>query len=452
MDEILRERLLNSIENDRLVLFCGAGLSIPSGVPSAAKLSEYCKKKYELEMGLEVPVNLAFDLEGLAEYFFSRDQLIQTFIRRLIPREPFRSAPNPGHYAIADFLSAGIVDFVLSTNVDRLTESAAEQLGEPQAYISLTAYEANIPREHSPHIKLHGCLQRDEDNNGCLQRDEDNTLWCRSQLGKEPLASRITQLQTWIRARLNGRDVVFIGFWSDWAYLNEVFEASIPSMENALVVIVNLSDEAELEQKAKDLWELSSKTGITCRIVQEPATDFLTELRRLIWINFMNRLLRQSENAFINLGGSEEVAKYVISPNAISADEAYRLRLDSCGVPFLQIAREKRPKPSMEIVGIIQLGLISKGAQLAGNYFVLDEKRIRVINGAGQLLGNVKSRFAKEPAQFPTADLMICAGAINDNTPPSIVRGDVPVPTIVRASAGARWVTENDASELWRSS
>ncbi len=104
MDDDLRERLLNSIENDRLVMFCGAGLSIPSGVPSACALARLCKGKYEHEIGRQLPEGMT-DLETLTEYFAANDQLVQTFIRRLIPREPFRLEPNSGHFAIADFLS-----------------------------------------------------------------------------------------------------------------------------------------------------------------------------------------------------------------------------------------------------------------------------------------------------------------------------------------------------------
>src|ERR1700733_579308 len=282
MELELRDRLLDSIENNRLVLFCGAGLSMaaPSRVPSAAALATFCKEKYEREIGAKLSDSFASDLEAQAEHFAANGQLVQTFIRRLIPREPFRLDPNAGHFAIADFLSSQVADFVLSTNIDRLVEVAAEDLGEPQADVDLDGTEANTPRPHSPHIKLHGCLQR----------DEVNTVWCKSQLEKDPARERIGQLEMWIRARLLGRDVVFLGFWSDWAYLNAIFESTVTSIENALVVIVNPSEDAVLEAKAKGLWDWSAKAGITRRIVRESAADFLAELRKLMWINFLNRV------------------------------------------------------------------------------------------------------------------------------------------------------------------
>lgn len=440
MDADLRERLLNSIENNRLVLFCGAGLSIPSGVPSAVALAKQCKEKYERELGVQLPAALGNDLEALTEHFAANDQLVQTFIGRLVPRAPFRTAPNPGHFAIADFLASSVVDFVLSTNVDRLIEIAAEELGEPQAFVALDALGANTPRSHNPHIKLHGCLQR----------DEANTIWCRSQLDQEPIRTRISELQTWVKGRLQGRDVIFLGFWSDWAYLNEVFQSSVTSIENALVLIVNPSDDAELESKAKTLWDWTSGTGITRRIVRASAADFLNELRKLMWINFLNRTLRQSEPAFVQLGGSATAGKYVIPEDALTSDDAYRLRLDSCGVPYRSIARAKRPEVYMKKVGIVQLGLIANGATLSGNRFSLNDKLIRVVNGQGQLLGDMKGCYADEPAQYPGADLVLCVGATDENMPQSIVRGDPPVGTIVRATAGATWVTEDAVGDLWR--
>jgi NAD-dependent SIR2 family protein deacetylase len=443
MDQELRDRLLDSIENNRLVLFCGAGLSMapPSRVPSAVTLARFCKEKYEREIGTKLPDNLAADLEAQAEHFAANDQLVQTFIRRLIPREPFRLDPNAGHFAIADFLSSQVVDFVLSTNVDRLVEVAAEDLGEPQAYVALDGTEANLARAHGPHIKLHGCLHR----------DEAHTIWCKSQLAKEPVQETITQLRAWIQARLRGRDVVFLGFWSDWAYLNSVFESSVPSIENALIVIVNPSNDADLETKAKNLWDWSARAGITRRIVRESAADFLAELRKLMWINFLNRVLRQSEAAFVQLGGSAQAGRYEIASAALNTDEAYRLRLDACGVPYRKMARQKRPDAYMNKLGVVQLGLLAKGAQLEGNQFVLNQKRIRVLNGQGQLLGAVKGRYAEEPAQFPRVDLMICVGATDDgNMPQSVVRGDAAAGTIIRATAGAEWQNEEAAGELWR--
>ncbi|MEJ7608155.1 MAG: SIR2 family protein [Bryobacteraceae bacterium] len=199
----------------------------PSHVPAAELTKIY--RKLTRKNTAPIPDAVAQDLEKIAEYFAAKALLVPTFINKLLPRGPFLRQPNAGHYAIADFLATGIVDFVVSTNFDALTEVAAEDLGEGQAFVALDAAEANIPRLHRQHVKLHGCLRR----------KDDETVCCKSQLSKELLRSRLSDLDTWLRAHLVGRDVVFLGFWSDWSYLNEIFEKSIHAIEGGLVVIVN---------------------------------------------------------------------------------------------------------------------------------------------------------------------------------------------------------------------
>jgi hypothetical protein len=132
-------------------------------------------------------------------------------------------------------------------------------------------------------------------------------------------------------------------------------------------------------------------------------------------------------------------------------EEAYRLKLDVCGVPYKSVARQKRPDVSMTKLGVVQLGLLANGAALEGNHFLLHQKRIRVVNGQGQLLGTVKGRYLNEPPQLPQADLMICVGATDDgNMPQTVVRGDATAATIVRATSVAQWETEDAVTDLWR--
>src|SRR5258707_9342 len=50
---IVPDRLLQELEDDRVVIFCGAGISMGSGLPSYTELVRYC---YD-EFGLTVPKN-----------------------------------------------------------------------------------------------------------------------------------------------------------------------------------------------------------------------------------------------------------------------------------------------------------------------------------------------------------------------------------------------------------
>lgn len=441
MDPDLQERLLNSIENDRLVLFCGAGLSMsaPSHVPSAAELAKICRETYAKDYGTAIPDAAALDLEKMAEYFSSKALLVPTFINKLLPRGPFLREPNAGHYAIADFLATGIVDFVVSTNVDALTEVAAEDLGESQAFVALDAAEANVPRLHRQHVKLHGCLRR---------KDEE-TVWCKSQLANEPLHSRLENLDTWLRAHLVGRDVVFLGFWSDWSYLNEIFEKSIHAIEGGLVVIVNPSGEATLATKAPVLWAWSGNGKSERFIVQQSAAEFLDELRKLKWTHFVNRVIEQGAETYKTLTGITAIPLAV--PDGLNADEVYRLKEDTCGAPANTVSRVKRPTASLNMAGAVHAGLKINGAAHEGSNYRLDGKRIRILNAQGQLLTSFRSQFQHEPTPFDPADILICVGAKDDGAVAiDIARGNKNRSTVVRPAVVGDWVTEDQATQFWR--
>ena len=70
-----------------------------------------------------------------------------------------------------------------------------------------------------------------------------------------------------------------MGFWSDWAYLNNIFEKSIDAIDGSLVVIVNPSDKATLASKAPGLWAWTENGQSERFIVRQSAADFLDELR-----------------------------------------------------------------------------------------------------------------------------------------------------------------------------
>jgi len=72
----------------------------------------------------------------------------------------FKSQPNLGHEAIADFLGCGAIREAVTTNLDRLVENAADNLGEP-----LFRAIADVPGlgdtpEHRPYLKVYGCMER----------------------------------------------------------------------------------------------------------------------------------------------------------------------------------------------------------------------------------------------------------------------------------------------------
>jgi len=99
MDEAIAARLLASINANRLVILCGAGLSMspPSNLPSAARLAQNCADKYLEITGNHLDDDLRNDLEKLADHFRQANEFQSVFIQQLIPWREFRRKPNNGH-------------------------------------------------------------------------------------------------------------------------------------------------------------------------------------------------------------------------------------------------------------------------------------------------------------------------------------------------------------------
>jgi hypothetical protein len=93
------------------------------------------------------------------------------------------------------------------------------------------------------------------------------------------LAQRIQRSTTWLHANLVGRDLIFLGFWSDWAYLNKILVNAIGMESLPLVVLVNPDTAANLEPKRQNCrLGQTSKHGLNT--LSHPATIFWTSFER----------------------------------------------------------------------------------------------------------------------------------------------------------------------------
>jgi SIR2-like domain len=370
IDNELRKRLAESIEADRLVILAGAGLSManPSKVPSAAQLATQNAERYRAIVSEDLPAAARGDLAAQALYFMRAGNLINFFLDRLIQWDPFYQAPNKGHKALADLLWSGATEVVVTTNVDNLIEASSLQLGG-KLMSSLNLDEATRRRGHSPFVKLHGCAER----------DRDNTVWCKEQLDANPkddIARNVESLITWLRANLHGKDLVFIGFWSDWAYLNEILESALADATPPLVGLVDPADDGALKAKAPHLWEWAAQQNFVT--IKASGADFLDELGALFSRNFINRLVATSSEAHSALFGATEGDPPKV-PDTVAPDDLYSFRRNAAGLPSTRLATEKRPSPQTSAMGAILRFLFSRGVELEGDRFVLRGERIRVI-------------------------------------------------------------------------
>lgn len=334
MDNQVAQRLLESIELNRLVLICGAGVSMsaPSSLPSAARLAQQSSRRYDsYALPDKLPDAARNDLEQLTEFLFRKGEQ-NFFIRKLVDWVPFRGAPNRGHFAVADLLTCGAAGIGVTTNYDDLIEQGASQLGEGDFEPSLDGASASITRAHSPLLKIHGCVH-----------DKDHTLWCQSQLwhGNSygpniQLRKRLVSSRDWLIGNLAEKDLVIVGFWTDWPYLNKTLLACLRSLTPPFVVLVDKAPAEDLKKKAPRLWRWAERKSVQFKHVREGANEFMEELRRMYSRNFLERLLISSQPGFKALTGATKM------PNTLDhSSECFQLTWH-----WLQ---ERLPQPLLDL-------------------------------------------------------------------------------------------------------
>lgn len=392
-----------------------------------------CAQKYENITGQPLPQHCIGDIEQTAEFFLQQGQF-QTFIKDLIDWRTFRGNPNPGHSAIADLLACRGLQLAVTTNLDVLIEIAAKELGEQDFLPALDGYETQILHDHAPLLKIHGC---------CVI-DRFNTLWSRSQLLSDPLKARIERSGIWLRGALNNRDILFLGFWSDWSYLNQVLTTCTNGSTPSTVFLVDPANDATLAAKAPDLWTWANANPTHFHHIQSSGDSFLDELRKRYSIQFMKRLLLECGSAYTGLMQTNPVVPQDFW-SALDSQQLFELRRDTCGNPPGEIPRHKRPDSAMTLVGCSHLFLLDRGATLEGPGYLLNGKRIRVVQAAGKPLSLAKQQFQALSSVATPDDVVICAGARDDGQAPSnIVRQSSP-PTIVRPVNNPDWITDSQA-------
>lgn len=242
-------RALDALFADRLALLCGAGLSMaaPSSLPSAAALAYKAKQKYDATYGADRDP-LPESIDDQAEFFFQRGELATVYLRTYIDHDAFAAEPNSGHFAAADLLLTGAIATAVSTNVDTMIETAGNMLfGHVGVGVSRTRVAALAP-DVSPLLKIHGCWS-----------DPPGTVWAAGQVAAEPIKTRIEECGAWLGNRLLDRDLVIVGYWTDWDYLNQVLETSLGAVNPGRVIVVDPCETASFEAKAPALFALGQQ-------------------------------------------------------------------------------------------------------------------------------------------------------------------------------------------------
>jgi NAD-dependent SIR2 family protein deacetylase len=421
-------RLLEAIEADSLVFLCGAGLSVPapSSIPTAAKVAEVCYDAYQPIAAL--PPALRNDIDGLAEYFHQRGDFKPIFIGRLVPWDDLVGCPNSGHAAIADLLISRAAHAALTANFDPLVERWAEE-HKVAMRGALTGQEAvEFVATSNPLLKFHGCLQR----------DRDQTLWTKPQLLESEIVNRVSSCSQWMNLHLPQKDLVVVGFWTDWGYLNSVLVGAFTIANARSVTVFDIGTTANLERKAPDLWAKLNALSARFEHVQISGADALEQLRTAYSRVWVKRFYALGEPMMQAAGGTSPATA---SPEDLECDSLYDLRRDAEGVPYNRAARTKTPPVESASSAFAQLRLLEAGATKRGSWLEHGGQTIRVVNGAGRALATVEGKY-KEPTTLSQPDVVICAGAIDLGVPATLIASGSGA-SILRPApgGGSRWIT-----------
>lgn len=440
MDATSAQELMASMSNGRLVVICGAGLSMapPSSAPSAREVAGQCSTKCRESTGNPVPAGCEEDIERLAEFCYASPPLWAGFRDQYIDWKRFKGVPNNGHFAIADFLACSAADSAITTNVDIFIEEAAEILGEPDFQPAVEGEEMTRAHDHSPLLKIHGCMNR----------NRDLTLWCHSQLeggrSNPAIVAQLALWKTWLRGRLLGKDLLFVGFWSDWVHLNDILGTVLEGVQPRLVYVVDLAPIDIIQAKAPGLWSLTTAEGVIFKHVQASGGQFLDDLRKTLGVSFFERLFLQSIGTYRGYKGVG-VAPQAELPESLNTEQLYDLRRDTTGVSPKACVRHRDPIQAMYTVGAIHLMVQARGAKFDGaRYKLPDGRRLRVVNGAGQVMSLVQEQFWSHQPQAEPGDLVVCDARSDGDVPVNLVRGPR-VPNILQGGNSSEWITFEEA-------
>ncbi len=388
----------------------------PSSLPSARAVAERCFDKYRLESDPNCDLGLRENLEALAEHFAGLNTLQSIFIEHLVPWPAFTRPSNMGHAAIADFLITHAAVAGISGNFDTLIERRAWDYGADFRG-SLDGDEATADTvRQAPLLKFHGCSHR----------DRQATVWAPSQLNDPTISERIARSKIWMAANLRQKDLLVVGFWSDWEYLNAVIGEALSDVQPLSVTVIDLSPANVLEQKAPQLWEIAHAHNVTFEHVQESGAAALDELRRAFSSNYLRQVLDAGRAVFEQATGARCVPAWLDIGN-FDSEALYGLRRDAEGVSAVEPAKLLRPE-NPEALGFFHLLLRRAGAVQRADGYDLNGRRIRVLNGAQSILGTLRGKFVEPPAAMQS-DIVVAVGATDLGLPDNVVRsgrsGDV---------------------------
>jgi hypothetical protein len=207
--------LVNDGRNDRLVLYLGAGVSIPmpSNGPKGNDIAERLLPVVADMLGTDEDGLKGLSLEELSGRVQDENQeMLGELKRKAAVAEDLRSMqPNFGHEALALLMREGMVR-VVSANWDCAVETAGGKAGIAIEGVSRQADLNPPPEEVILLFKVHGCARRPETLVLTRAEVDEPELWARSN----------------VQSALTGGSVVFVGLGTVGSYVSEPVGKLVP--------------------------------------------------------------------------------------------------------------------------------------------------------------------------------------------------------------------------------
>ena len=325
-------------------------------------------------------------------------------------------------------LTGGITTAV-STNVDALIENAGDQLFGNVAMGVSAAALATLPPNKSPLLKVHGCWS-----------EPLGTIWAPHQVDTEPVRSKLEECSRWLEMKLQDRDILIVGFWTDWSYLNQVLERVLGRVTPSRVVVVDPCDTNTLRSKAPALYDLGRRARVEFFHVRESGDKFLDGVRASFSRAYIRQVLRAG--LFAYEADRQDVDATWLEPAETDSTILWQIRRDLEGCNPNEPGQQLEP-PEEPLLGMTVLQLRARGAVPDGRYWNMDGRIVRVLRTANRPLHEVQAAFARESAPAAAAHVTIAVGAELIGTPANIVRG-LGNGTIARGTTGL-WYSRIDA-------
>jgi hypothetical protein len=235
---------------------------------------------------------------------------------------------------------------------------------------------------------------------------------------------------------LPGKDLLVVGFWTDWGYLNDVIANALNVNPFGSVTVVDPKSSVDLQAAAPKLMARLIAGTAHFHHVQASGADALEELQTLfskVWVKKFYALGK----TMLEADGKHYSA---IDP-VMSCEEFYSFRQDAEGTPYHRAARLKAPPSGAAAAAFLHLLLIQANAARRGSWYEYGGKRIRVVQGVGEAISTVRERY-KEPPAALQPDVVVCAGALDIPIPGYLIASGAGA-SVVRPSAGGGtpWLT-----------